>query len=497
LVAAGLAWIGGGQAMGQELQPPVGVDVEQRLQQLEAELAALRAQQTGLAPIQMMGAEAAGAQAPGLVPPAPSPGATGPGESLATAAIPAASPSTAPSGPLYQIFGPPAADDEFPSVIVSGFFHLDTGFYNQNAANKRTVGNLQNGTGFRRARLLARGNLTQDVTYQMEFDFALSQPLFTDLWMDFANVGNFMNVRIGRFRQPFGMTELTSIRELWFIERPLLFALSPFRQTGIMGYGTNEDQTITWAGSVYQYASDNFGNVLGDNGGWGGAMRVTGLLYDDPTTNTLIHLGGDYSLNDPARDRVRYLNVPEFFMGQTQNQFAPGIVGSGPIVANPPFVDTGLVPTNMTNLFNLEAAAATGDLYVQSEFRWAVQDQINGPTNTFPGAYVMSRYVLTGEKIPYNRKGGVFGRVVPNDPVHFGAGGMGAWELTARWSWLDLNGTNIPGPGRNLNDLTFGMNWYLNGFTKFQFNYIHAFLDDPQLGGSDADIYALRGQIDF
>ena len=55
----------------------------------------------------------------------------------------------------------------------------------------------------------------------------------------------------------------------------------------------------------------------------------------------------------------------------------------------------------------------------------------------------------------------------------------------------------IPGPGRRLNDLTFGVNWYVNGFTKFQFNYIRAFLNDPTNGRSDANIVALRTQIDF
>jgi phosphate-selective porin OprO/OprP len=400
--------------------------------------------------------------------------------------------------PVQKVFCTPAEEEQFPTVAISGFFHLDTGFYDQDDRNERTVGNLENGTDFRRARLLAHGNVTADVSYHIEFDFALSQPLFTDLWMEFANVGEAMNVRIGRFRQPFGMTELNGIRDLWFLERPLLFALSPFRQTGAMAYGHHPDETFTWAGSVYQYASDYFGNVMGDNGGWGTSARLTGLLLDDPTTGQLIHVGADYSHNNPARDGVRYLNFPEFFMGQTASLFVPGIVASGPIISNPPFVDTGLVPTESTDLFNLEAAAASGDLYVQSEFRWAVLDQIGGPTDTFPGAYVMARYVLTGEELPYDRKNGIFGRIVPSDPVRFGTGsGIGAWEVAARWSWLDLNGTNLPGPGRELNDLTLGLNWYVNGFTKFQLNYIHAFLNDPRLGDSDANIYALRGQIDF
>lgn len=389
---------------------------------------------------------------------------------------------------------------KYPTVKPTGFFQLDMGWNSQDAVNRATVGDLQDGIDFRRTRLAATGNVTKDVSYIIEMDFAQAQPWFVDVWMDFANVGNVMNVRIGRFRQPFGMSELTSVRELPFLERPTLFALSPFRQTGIMAYGNDDkdNSNVTWAASLYRYLSDNFGNVYGDNGGWGVAMRGTMLPIYEDDGNVLFHLGADYSYNDPARDLVIYANAPEIFRGQN-----PGLGPAGldklPIVGFTPFVNTGAMPTDHTHLFNLEAAGAYGNLYVQSEVRWAVVDRQNGqPTRTFPGAYAHARYVLTGEKLPYKRASGLFGRIVPNDPVKFGSGsGIGAWELAARLSWLDLNGPNLPGPGRNLTDLTLGVNWYLNGFTKFQLNYINANLNDPQLGRSDANIYAIRGQIDF
>ena len=75
------------------------------------------------------------------------------------------------------------------------------------------------------------------------------------------------------------------------------------------------------------------------------------------------------------------------------------------------------------------------------------------------------------------------------------AGGCGAWELATRWPQLDLNDENIRG-GR-LNNLTFGINWYLNRFTKFQLNYIHAFLNSPTVGDSNAGIVAARAELAF
>ncbi|MBI3462588.1 MAG: hypothetical protein HY000_05935 [Planctomycetes bacterium] len=61
----------------------------------------------------------------------------------------------------------------------------------------------------------------------------------------------------------------------------------------------------------------------------------------------------------------------------------------------------------------------------------------------------------------------------------------------ARWSYLDLNDENID--SGILNDVTLGVNWYLNAYTRLMFNYIHLFLNDPVTDHSDADIFASRG----
>jgi phosphate-selective porin OprO/OprP len=292
-----------------------------------------------------------------------------------------------------------------------------------------------------------------------------------------------------------GMTELTSIRELPFLERPLPFALSPFRQTGIMLFDTAFEERMTWAISGYRYLSDAFGNTYADAGGYGVATRITALPIDYGDTG-LVHLGFDYSYNDPGRDQVLLAYTNEFLASQNPTL---GLAGLSvlPIIGTPPFVSTGLMPTNRTNIFNIEGAASWGRLLFQSEARWAQVDLLDGTTNTFPGAYAHLRYVLTGETIPYNRQNGVFGRVKPAQPADLACGYWGAWEVAARVSYIDLNGINLPGPGRRLTDVTLGVNWYLSEHTKFQFNYIHADLDDPVLGGSQAATYAVRGQIDF
>jgi len=111
-----------------------------------------------------------------------------------------------------------------------------------------------------------------------------------------------------------------------------------------------------------------------------------------------------------------------------------------------------------------------------------------------PAAYPQMGDLLTGEVRPFNKTAGVFGRLKPSRPWG-DDGGWGALELAARYSYLDLNGLGFEG-GR-LNDLTIGVNWYLNQYMKFQVNYIRAFLNNPMHSASDADVIAMRAQADF
>ena len=229
----------------------------------------------------------------------------------------------------------------FPTVRVTGFFQADSGWFAQDAANIVAVGDIQDGTDFRRARLAATGDVADNVGYMVEFDFGFpGRPSFMDVWMELRDLPLLQNVRIGNYRQPFGLDGLTSVKDLTFIERGLPFAFLPFRQVGAMAHGTNDAEDVTWAVSGFRFPTDFFGGQIGDNGGYGLATRLTGLLVDNGKQGVL-HAGGAYSVIDPASDRVRYLTPPEFFISETGGAaFLPP--------ANtcfvPPFVDTGFDP---------------------------------------------------------------------------------------------------------------------------------------------------------
>ncbi len=386
----------------------------------------------------------------------------------------------------------------FPDYKITGFFQIDTAYFSQSAASILTLGDIQDGTSFRRARLAATGNLTERGSYIMEFDFAQSQPRFVDVWGQIKDTP-LGNLRIGRFRQPIGMSELTSVRELPFLERPSIFGLSAFRQTGMMLFDTACDEQMTWAVSGYRSFSDFFGNVYGQNGGYGTAERLTALLVDQGDYR-VFHVGLDHAYLQPARDQLIFATVDEIFVGQQPN-LGPAGLSVFPIVGVPPFVNSGIFNVDDVNNFNAEAAVGLGRGLIQSEYRWVNVNLPSGDNVTVHGGYVQARYVLTGEVIPYNRTGGVFGRIKPNCPLDFSKGNCGAWELAGRVSTIDLNPLfgqpGVPGPGRRLTSYSVALNWYWWANAKCQFEFVHGQLNDPVIGNSSSSTFAARAQFDF
>lgn len=396
--------------------------------------------------------------------------------------------SLAPGRARSSDLPPPDTTPEkpkYPLIKLTGFFQADTAFFNQDAANVASLGNIQDQTGFRRARLAAVGDVSEDVSYMLEMDFAFpGRPSFMDVWLDVHNVPVLGNIRVGQWRQPFGMDNLTSVRELTFLERPLSFAFTPFRQVGVGFYNYNEAKTVSWFGSVYRFPTDVWGDGFGDKG-YGGSARLTNLVYEADDGCRLLHIGGEYTLTHPSSGTIQYRAQPEFggaFTGASGNSFSV-----------PFYVNTGVLSAPNSNLFNAEIAGVWGSFHFQSEATYAAVQQNGGPTVTFPTVYAQAAYILTGEVRPYNKNNAVLGRIKPNCPT--GKGGIGAWEVATRFSYMDLNASNVSG-GR-INNSTIGLNWYLNNFTKFQFDYIHSSLNDNVVGHSDSNIAMVRAQLDF
>ncbi|MEQ1825358.1 MAG: porin, partial [Pirellula sp.] len=141
----------------------------------------------------------------------------------------------------------------------------------------------------------------------------------------------------------------------------------------------------------------------------------------------------------------------------------------------------------------------------QSEAMGCFVDTSVGGDAFLNGAYSQVGFFLTGEHRPYDRKAGAIDRVIPFHSVSKCGGGWGAWEIAGRWSYLDLTDQQIL--GGMMQNMTAGLNWYVNPNCKCVFNYIHSWADArPSRNGintsnnfinSQTDAYGLRCQLDF
>ena len=372
--------------------------------------------------------------------------------------------------------------DDFkkPSLTISGQVQADNVYFGQDAESRVDVGDLQDGSQFRRLRLGARGTSFEVLEYSLGVDFALAnQPSYLDNYLEWKDLPYLQHVRAGHYFEPFSLERVTQNRNNTFMERSLVDTFAPARNMGVMAYGNTENERATWAIGTFRTNSDNVGNDSFDSG-QALTMRGTMLPWWDEASDGrfYLHLGGAYSYRAAYQGQVRFRNTPEIRKQQPANVFGPvgppspsNYINNAPGPFAPIFVDTGFIAADHFQLFDPEFALILGPLSLQSEYAFAVVDQIDGPSLFFNGYMAQVSYFLTGEHRPYDRRLGIHDRVRPFEDFFRvrtkSRGiqtGLGAWEVAARFSNIVLNDKNIQ--GNNLTDFTVGLNWYLNPYTR-------------------------------
>jgi len=114
----------------------------------------------------------------------------------------------------------------------------------------------------------------------------------------------------------------------------------------------------------------------------------------------------------------------------------------------------------------------------------------------FNGWYVQASWVLTGESKKYKPEIGAYGIPKPAENFTLDKGGLGAWELAARYSDLNLNynegkaGLATPTGGIRGGDQRIwsaGLNWYPNQVLRFMLDYQHVDVSRLSSTGGNLD----------
>ena len=115
-------------------------------------------------------------------------------------------------------------------------------------------GNPQDRFNFRRLRIGIKGDLTDNMFYKYEGEFAGgNNPSYRDAYIGFKNVPRLNTVIIGNHKRPYGLDHLNSSRHNVTIERP--FIVEAFnqdsRRLGVSSNGVSEDQSANWRVGVW------------------------------------------------------------------------------------------------------------------------------------------------------------------------------------------------------------------------------------------------------
>ncbi|MFO0967309.1 MAG: porin [Gemmataceae bacterium] len=376
------------------------------------------------------------------------------------------------------------------------------------------IGDLQDGMYFRRERIMLDGKFWENFEYTLIFAFendTFSTNGLDEFWVGATNIPIIGTARIGHVKNCVGLEgDMTaSSRTMTFMERSSYSEAIEQNENFVTGLwlGNNYfDQRATWSGVIFrQDPGSSTGAYFGD-GQWGWQGRLTSLPIYANDGRCLLHLGlsggwrNGVSNNVVSTLRQFQLRArPELRDDDPAGAFSGGVGANG---NSNRMVDTGVIVAQREWLAGLELLYINGPFSLQAEYGWNWIDGAQGinpagfvlnpafaarQNYLFSGGYVQLAYTLTGENRSYDKRLGrldsyYFGRKGLNENAYFVRGedgslqwGLGAWEIAARYSYLDLNdgsgATTING-GR-MDGFTVGLNWYLNDNLKFQFDWVY------------------------
>jgi phosphate-selective porin OprO/OprP len=395
-------------------------------------------------------------------------------------------------------------DDEY-TLGIRGMTQLDTRIYQQTNQNPASGGFYNP-----RSRFYLEGNFTRPIQYEFSFQNFYDIVQLLDAYVNF-NYDSRFQLRLGRYKTPFTY-EWYRIH-IWHLLSPerSLFA-SNFegnRRFGLMGWGDLFENRLEYAVGTFDTQRNSFQP-------FSNRQDVMAFLNAKPFYNKEegfllrdLQLGGSVDAGNE--------NQPTVPAVLRTNLGSP----SGAGIGTPSAANTASVPFLAFNpnvrergdraLWELHLAYYYGGLTLLAAWQSGFESYARGTDGSatripIDGWFVQAGYIITGETI---RDRTLVQPLRPFD-LRRGRFGLGAFELTARYSELDLSsrvftaGLSDPNLWTNRVEMTdVGFNWYMNKFIKLYFDWEHAMFAQPVYYRpgpglqKTSDLFWLRAQVYF
>ena len=299
--------------------------------------------------------------------------------------------------------------------------------------------------------------------------------------------------RLGQFKMPFSLEQLTSSNNIDFIERSFLDSFIPAKERGLQVFGEPVP------GTTYALAFSNGTTATGSN--------VTGAEADNRVDNkdiigratinfaelmknkeAVLHLGGAFSAGDSP--------IGTGF-GTFRTEARGATYFTQPVIATTNTADKTLDRRR----FNMEFAAASGPYKIQTQYV-TVDHEFEVPTSASAATpmdakvktyYLEGLWTLTGEKHADRYKAGAFGGIKPNQEFDTSTMSGGAWEVGARLSGMDATDFNDSSLGTVVTNAistaatgflkakayTVGIKFVPNMNTRFMLDFVNTQFESP------------------
>ncbi|RKZ14677.1 hypothetical protein DRQ50_08605 [bacterium] len=340
---------------------------------------------------------------------------------------------------------------------------------------------LTGGVILRRARFALKSQLWHDWYGEIDLDFAEEATAVKDAYISYRGLfGGNGHVRVGNFRQPNGLEESTTSRNLMFMERSQ--GTEPFVVGRRMGLEVAQWMPkFRWAASVFGADVDEYFKEADEQINFAARVNWSPILTDD----SVLMVGGSGTMQKPT------------FIGNFEGEKDPSSVkfNTRPEsnVSDTKFVYAKIKDIDKFSSFGGEVAYQNKRFLVQGEYMMTNIDRnaSDDPTDnresiSYNGGYGFVSYFLTDDSHKYDHKDAEFARVTPNSKG-------GAWEVAVRYSTVDLNDVDADEQNGGSTSYTIGVNYYPNPNVKLMMNY--GMVDNDEFAtGKDDQFF---GDYDF
>ena len=313
---------------------------------------------------------------------------------------------------------------------------------------------------FRRVRLGASYDISD--SFEAEFDIGYDQNNdkveTKDVNLTYSG-WDIANLRIGKFKQPFGLEYLTSSKNLATMERSMATsAFSLGRDYGVGIFSNNKSST--WSVGLFDGGDgeDTFTTYAVTG-------RVTRVI--SRTDDSMLHVGVSASWREGTEERYQINETAEIYAAKS-------------IIESAKYSADTISQFAVDAIFTYDSLALQGEFFSQSV---TVKPNLGESDAQFSGYYFQARYLFNGERHRY--KNGRFVKVKPSSM-------RGAWELVGRVSSIDAEDQER---GHTGDTVLVGLNYYVNKNIRLMGNYTYGDLEgfnvtDPSTGSA----YLFRAQ---